>query len=445
MKRCIFLMSFGLFLFALYSNAAPNPFNIKFPVAELGNCGSVDECKIYCDEPANIEACISFGEKQGLLSKEEAQEAKKFAKTVKKGDWPLPDCRSHEECGRKCNLPENRERCYNWAKEKGFVKGPEGRPDFRREHEPEISKEKAAAAVLEDGGPGGCGSFETCGQFCSDPSNQGVCFAYAEKHGLFPKEDMERMKKFINKPGPGGCRGQQCREYCENPEHQEECFQFAKENRLLPPEELERMEGFRAARENLGTFGGPGSCKSEEECHQYCSQPEHSRECIEFAHKAGFIHEEQAEEHFKKLERHSERFEEFKHKRQFEQGPPPAFHEGPGGCSSPEECIKYCSDPEHRSECAKFGPKEGGTPPGGTFRQAPPNPEFTRPPLHSPLPNEFRDQPPVDFDPAVKCSEHGGRWNGSFCEFPQQSPIQKPSPTPQLNSLLQSLVNFLHN
>ena len=42
---------------------------------------------------------------------------------------------------------------------------------------------------------------------------------------------------------------------------------------------------------------------------------------------------------------------------------------GPGGCGSPEVCMKYCADPSHRDECARFNPSAGGLPPGEMFRQ----------------------------------------------------------------------------
>lgn len=37
---------------------------------------------------------------------------------------------------------------------------------------------------------------------------------------------------------------------------------------------------------------------------------------------------------------------------------------GPGGCKSQAECQTYCSNPDHREECDKFGPP-GGEPPVG--------------------------------------------------------------------------------
>ena len=54
---------------------------ISYPVAEVGNCADKAACKTYCDEPANIDACLSFAEKNNLMSKEEIKVAKNFKKT----------------------------------------------------------------------------------------------------------------------------------------------------------------------------------------------------------------------------------------------------------------------------------------------------------------------------------------------------------------------------
>jgi len=39
-------------------------------------------------------------------------------------------------------------------------------------------------------------------------------------------------------------------------------------------------------------------------------------------------------------------------------GMPPGGMTGPGGCSTPEECFKFCS--EHPEECKSFGAQKGG-------------------------------------------------------------------------------------
>ena len=53
---------------------------------------------------------------------------------------------------------------------------------------------------------------------------------------------------------------------------------------------------------------------------------------------------------------------------------------GPGGCRGPEECQKYCSDPEHRDDCARFNPTGGGMPPGSNFIPGSSGSEGFRPP-----------------------------------------------------------------
>src|SRR3989338_391085 len=51
---------------------------ITFPVPELGNCTSKEQCKTYCDDPANHDSCIAFAESHGLMSKEEVKIAREI-------------------------------------------------------------------------------------------------------------------------------------------------------------------------------------------------------------------------------------------------------------------------------------------------------------------------------------------------------------------------------
>src|SRR3989344_3756403 len=72
-----------------------------FPIPELGNCTSAAECKQYCDVSANISACAVFAEKNGMISKEEAAQAKEFA-DVLRGDGP-GGCKTKDACESYCN------------------------------------------------------------------------------------------------------------------------------------------------------------------------------------------------------------------------------------------------------------------------------------------------------------------------------------------------------
>ncbi|OGE84169.1 MAG: hypothetical protein A2846_04080 [Candidatus Doudnabacteria bacterium RIFCSPHIGHO2_01_FULL_49_9] len=270
-----------------------------------------------------------------------------------------------------------------------------------------MSKEEVAVArkFIGKTGPGGC-KGEACRTHCDDPANGEECLKFAEENGLIPKEEAERARKFMQVAkdgGPGGCQGRQCQEYCSSEEHQEECFSFAKKNGLVSKEEQEDFEVGQRLNQKLKEAGGPGGCKTDEECRVYCSDSAHVEECVAFAASQGGISEERAREmlkmftekrfeggpgggpspeDLKRFQMDSEkRFDQF---RQFEQqyrggeglpgqgdfpgggmtgGQFPGggmtggnFPGGPGGCQSPAECMKYCS--EHMDECMKFG--QGG-------------------------------------------------------------------------------------
>ncbi len=478
-KKIFLILPVLLVVFALGATAA-NPFNLKFPIPELGNCGSFDQCKTYCDEPSHADACLSFGEKQGLIKKEEVGQAKKFTESLNNGDVPVDGCTDEDSCKTLCNLPENREACFAWAKDHGFVGENENNNIGVQgpSNEPGIDKEKALQAIKANGGPGGCSSFEECGKFCSKPDNQKVCFEYAKKYNLMSEEEAKRAERFMSQPGPGGCRGEECKTYCENQDHHQECLKFAVDNGFMTQAQADRVEKFINLHQNLQNFGGPGGCKGENECRQYCSDPSHIKECNNFAQKAGLINPEEARKHIQD-------FENFKKEHDFEnqnsesedqlnqgpqdeqnqegqnqEGPTENFQSGPGGCQGPEKCIKYCSDPQNKEECAKFFNQQGqhgelkrqgqgqegehgmngmtGTPPPysgqdhskdcaahggvwtGSYCQMPNQPSLPT------LPSSIN--PPATTDYAKDCAARGGIWNGSVCQLPNQ-----PSPSPSVS------------
>ena len=530
-KLSIFIILFaGLFLF-LNNASAQNPFNINFPVAELGNCGSYEECKVYCDNPENLNACIKYAEEHQLLSQEEIQKAEQFIEETGPGGCQGTACQTY------CEDSSHRAECLEFAHNKGFISDEEyniakkvvseGGPggcrsaeecwnycqnpgnldscvDFSREHE-FISEEDANHIKKTFGsGPGGCKGEDQCRQFCENPENQLTCVDWAEQNGFMSREEAQRVRKFIGKTGPGGCQGEQCEAYCEDPSHQEECFNFAKENGLIAPEEIERAEKFlkisktggpggcigRACQtycqdpshqeecfnfaksqglmspedeknfevgqklnEKLRESGGPGECKTEEECRNYCSDPNRAEECIAFASAHGGIPEEQARAMLKQFTeqrfdiqgefQHSSEFERRfreEHERRFEQfrqlestfrgggsgfggigGPGGGQFVGPGGCTDPSTCIKYCN--EHPSECFSFGPPgqpdyrppEGGIPPGHDF--------FPR--IQTDIIHEF-NQSEVPFDYEY-CKTHPEECSKYFPSSTQQK-IDYPCP-----------------
>ena len=331
MTKHIALVSFTAGLMLAASVALAQEPNITFPIAELGGCSSKEECKTYCDTPANAEKCLAFAEANGLMSREETAEARKFAGQTGPGGCMGSECRMY------CSSAEHRDECYAFAKEHGLTPPAPPRPNIR---EPQVDEDRAMRVVEEQGGPGGCRTKEECHTFCEREGNMEQCLAFAAEHGLMSAEDLEHARKMLAEGGPGGCKGMQCRDYCENPEHSEECLEFAERQGFIEPEEAEKAR-------KLMNATGPGGCRGIE-CKSYCEDPTHRKDCFEFAVENDLISEEEAARVRQFMEGGPEGF-----------GPPQGGEGfgGPGGCSGPEECRRYCT--EHPEECQGFGPPPG--------------------------------------------------------------------------------------
>jgi len=392
-----------------------------------GQCQTDGECRAYCENPAHADECLAFAEKHNLINKKEIKAARKVMKEGGPGG-----CRSKEVCEEYCENPDNVNECLKFAEEHELIdskeaemikKAPAIGPGGCRgkecksfcdnpEHAEEclvfaeqnnlMSKEEIERAKKFVGkpGPGDCKGPQECRMFCESPDNRDACFQFAVDNDLMPKDEIEKMKKMkdiMREGGPGGCKSEQeCRAYCGNPDNQGKCFEFAKEHQLIPPEEAERMGKMREMSSKVMEIGGPGGCKSEQECRAYCGNPGHVEECLAFAVKMGGMQVDDAKDKLKMFierpmmnqqgmmapprfkEMEQEKFERFEQFRQIEmptssmmrQAPMPIG--GPGGCDSPEACIKYCSDPSNRDECARFNPSVGGLPPGDMFKQMDP-------------------------------------------------------------------------
>lgn len=428
----------GVALIFALSAAASSPFDISFPVPELGDCLDKDSCKAYCDDSAHSAECFEFAQKHGLVNKGGSDGAK-----ILKGGVEGPGgCKEENECREYCNDPAHIDECLAFAEKHGFVKkedaarikkagftnGPGGCKGQECRaycedlaHHAEciefaeknglMSREEAERAKKFAGktGPGGC-KGEECKEFCDNPLNAEACLEFAAKEGLMPPQEIERARKFMRasqEGGPGGCKGQECRAYCEDPAHHDECFDFAKKQGLIGPGEEKKFEAGKKIRQKMQETGGPGGCKTEDECHAYCSDPSHAEECVAFGAAHGGLPEEEVRRMLKEFQENSfeghegfrspeefRRFEEEGQKRfqefraleeQFRGGPQsggfpggPGFSDfghgqgqgggfgnqqksggfsGPGGCTSPAECIKYCA--EHKEECFQSGPSEG--------------------------------------------------------------------------------------
>ncbi|MFZ5559536.1 MAG: hypothetical protein ACOZAL_01950 [Patescibacteria group bacterium] len=235
-----------------------------------GGCANKEECEAYCDNPDHMDECLAFGLAAGFISSEEAEMIRRTG-----GQGP-GGCRGREQCDAYCEDPIHSEECISFAVEHGFM-----------------SAEEAEMARKTGGkGPGGCKNKEDCDKYCNDSAHAEECINFAVEHGFMPPEEAEQAKKFMKAggQGPGGCKGkEECEIYCSNPEHGEECMKFAVEMGFMSQEEADKMK-------NFVDQGGPGGCKTEEECRAFCEQPENRETCFNFGVQQGFIKPEEAEQ-----------------------------------------------------------------------------------------------------------------------------------------------------
>lgn len=369
---------------------------------EPGPGGCIDEatCRAYCEDPAHITECLAFAESKGFISPEDAERIRKSGFTTGPGG-----CKGEAECRAYCEDPARQAACIDFAVENGFMTAEEAR----------LARKFAGKT-----GPGGC-TGEQCREYCESSDHAEACLDFAAAEGLMSGEELARARKFMRisrEGGPGGCTGLACRDYCEDPAHQDECFNFAKQQGLIPPGEEKQFEAGIKIRKKMQESGGPGGCRTDDECRTYCTDSGRVEECVAFGAAHGGLSEEEIR---KMLQEFSSgkfearggfgppedirRFEEQARRRvgefekleeHFRGGPPGSFpgapgefpgapgefpagggggvfpqgFSGPGGCAAPAECIKYCA--EHREECFSFGPPgapsvrppEGGLPPG---------------------------------------------------------------------------------
>ncbi|MBM3257102.1 MAG: hypothetical protein FJY98_02110 [Candidatus Liptonbacteria bacterium] len=267
---------------------------IIFPIPELGNCGDKQACKQYCENPANVEACVAFAEKSGLMNKEEAQRAKKFSQAVAKGG--PGGCKSPGECEAYCSDITHLEECVSFAKKQGIKSR-------------DLEQGERVLKHIKAGGttPGGCKSEQECKTYCSDFSHAEECFEFAKKAGIIqakgqarpggpgpqhgdddlsPEQFQKVMELAKKGETPGGCKSKEaCEAYCNGPAHGEECVAFAEKAGFMSRDEAERI------RKTGGK--GPGGCSSPRACEAYCNDPANREACFKFAEEHGFISKEE--------------------------------------------------------------------------------------------------------------------------------------------------------
>ena len=265
---------------------------IIFPVQELGNCSSKENCKNYCNQTGNMDACIAFAKTHGLMNNEEASRAGNFKKILQSGGGP-GGCKGPEECRTFCSSVSNLEACVGFAKTHKLSASDE-----------DAGKAEKLADYIKNGGqmPGGCTTRESCQTYCGDFSHAQECFDFAQKAGLeqnrgkgeglssgIPPGQFQKFIELVKKgETPGGCKSKDgCESYCKDSSHSAECVKFGREIGAISQEQADKIQ-------KLGGKG-PGGCTSQEACSSYCNDPLHREECFKFGEENGLIPKEKIE------------------------------------------------------------------------------------------------------------------------------------------------------
>jgi len=297
--------------------------DVQYPVEELGSCQSEADCKNYCSQPDNADRCLDFAVKEGLMSSQEVDTARKFLTGQIQGPG---GCSDKATCEDYCNDISKADECISFAEENNLLP-PAELQEFKQ----------VQAAIKRGVTPPACKNKEECEAYCEEPSHMEECVNFGVEAGFLTgqeKEDAQKMLQAIKrgvKPPP--CRGRsQCEEFCSEPENMEQCMAFALEAGFMS--EVER-ENAQKMVEALKKGVKPLPCKGKETCEAYCSVEEHLEECFTFAQAAGFMTEEEAQMARK------------------------TGGKGPGNCKGKEECESFCQDPANQETCMNFAKEHG--------------------------------------------------------------------------------------
>lgn len=221
-----------------------------------GGCNSQDACKDFCEKPANLDACLDYAKKNKLMTDDEIAKAKKVTMSVQETKTP-GGCQTTETCKTYCGDKLHADECLGFAQLNGLMskdevdqarrvisvnqKNEEPKADeSKTERAPqnqetkamsEPKKEESKKEVPTDEWPGGCKGQKECDTYCSDPKNDAECskfFELSQKMGW----DVRRDKSGFKEGGPAACKTMttgECETFCKNPANRNACVGFGKD------------------------------------------------------------------------------------------------------------------------------------------------------------------------------------------------------------------------
>jgi hypothetical protein len=252
---------------------------IAFPVAELGNCTSVQSCFDYCELPQNQISCSNFAQRYGLGEPpdEVLSDAEKEQLLVQAEE--VLGCNSMQTCETYC--AQNEDQCEEFVR----VYAPDLYQAEYEEHEEELGVDMDQLLVRAEEELG-CNSMETCEAYCEQNEDQCVEFLQTYAPDLYEEEYAEQEELVEVAVEELGCDSQEtCETFCSNPKNSSACAGFTQQHAPEYYQEqtttlTRKQEMVRDAREMIG-------CDSEASCMQVCSSPENAARCAAFESKYG--------------------------------------------------------------------------------------------------------------------------------------------------------------
>ena len=264
-----------------------------------GGCKGKDKCDAYCSDSAHIDKCITFAEKNGLMSDSELKEAKKVQAAIAKGIKP-PACGGKKSCETYCSSSEHMEECMTFSIEAGIM-------DSKKQEE----SKRVLAAIKQGIKPPACKGKDECDQYCS--TNMEECMTFSLAAGMVPDDQKEQMQKTLNvlKKGikPPACQPNS-------------------------PDQSNQTEQSSPQKQNQPSQSGQGL----QACDQYCADSNHVGECVKFSVAMGNMTEQQGQMSIKN------------------------GGKGPGGCIGKEDCNTFCDNLDNQDTCFNFAKDNGMIP-----------------------------------------------------------------------------------
>ena len=102
--------------------------HITYPISELENCSSQEECTNFCDDPVNHMTCVSWAESKGIFTNREAKRMKDVNQMQEYSEGKNIDpiygpgnCTTPTECDSYCRILENLDECMQHSVDNGYI------------------------------------------------------------------------------------------------------------------------------------------------------------------------------------------------------------------------------------------------------------------------------------------------------------------------------------